>query len=148
MERFYQNRRLHGQSASVPDAPIKEADEQYCYTFSGWSEDCSTIDYGGNAVLPANPTRSAEEWGTWKFVNWNGNYTSITKDEIITAEFEKVFNEYSVIFYDGNGNILSEQTIVYGQSAIVPDTPKKKQTHSILIRLLDGVKIILRLSQT
>ena len=85
-----------------------------------------TIDYGGNAVLPEEPTRPTDNWGRWKFAGWNGNYTNITKEEVITAEFEKVWNEYSVIFYDGSGNILSEQTIIHGQSAIVPEAPKKE----------------------
>lgn len=30
-----------------------------------------TIEYGKDAVLPENPTRPAEEWGTWKFTGWN-----------------------------------------------------------------------------
>ena len=50
-----------------------------------------TIEYGKDAVVPIEPTRPEEEWGRWKFVAWNGNYTNITKEEIITAEFEKVF---------------------------------------------------------
>ncbi|MBD5521253.1 MAG: leucine-rich repeat protein [Lachnospiraceae bacterium] len=86
------------------------------------------IEYGSDAKLPQNPTRPEEEWGTWKFTGWDGNYKNVIQDEVVQAQFEKVFNEYEVVFYDAEGNVLSRQNVTHGESAVIPDAPEKKAT--------------------
>ena len=86
------------------------------------------IEYGRNAEVPENPARPKEEWGTWKFTGWNGNYKNVMQDEIIQAQFEKVINKYEVVFHDAEGNVISRQTVPHGESAEVPEAPEKKST--------------------
>lgn len=86
------------------------------------------IEYGKDAEVPENPNRPAEEWGNWRFTGWNGNYTNVTKDEVVTAQFEKALNQYEVIFYDAAGNILSRQTVAHGKDAREPEAPEKEPT--------------------
>ncbi|MCM1144324.1 MAG: leucine-rich repeat protein [Clostridium sp.] len=91
--------------------------------------DTQTVLYGEAASTPKDPAREGEEeWGTWKFSGWDGDYTNIVTDVIIKAQFEKAFHEYEVIFYDAGGNILSRQTVKHGQSAKAPDAPEKEPT--------------------
>lgn len=86
------------------------------------------VEYGSNAILPQNPTRPEETWGTWKFTGWAGNYQSIKQDETLQAQFEKVLNVYEVLFYDAKGNVLSRQNVVHGEDAEIPDAPEKEST--------------------
>ena len=86
------------------------------------------VEYGGDATAPKTPTRPEEEWGRWKFTGWSGSYTDVTGDRVITAQFEKVLNQYEVVFYDAEGNVLSRQTIVHGEDAEEPDAPEKEPT--------------------
>ncbi|MDE6664378.1 MAG: InlB B-repeat-containing protein [Lachnospiraceae bacterium] len=86
------------------------------------------IEYGSDAKLPQNPTRPEEEWGTWKFIGWDGNYKNVIQDEVVQAQFEKVFNEYEVVFYDAEGNVLSRQNVTHGESAVIPAAPEKEAT--------------------
>ena len=86
------------------------------------------IEYKKDAKAPENPTRPTEEWGNWRFTGWNGSYTNVTKDEVVTAQFEKVLNKYEVIFYDAEGNVISRQTIAHGEDAEEPEIPEKEPT--------------------
>lgn len=84
------------------------------------------VEYGSDAKLPEDPTRPDEEWGKWKFTGWDGSYTKISKDETVSAVFEKDLNQYEVIFYDAAGNILSTQTVAHGGKARMPQAPEKE----------------------
>ena len=84
------------------------------------------VKRGANATVPEEPTRPSEEWGSWKFIGWEGNYENVMKDEIVQAQFEKVMNEYEVIFYDADGNELSRQKVTHGQAATPPKDPVKE----------------------
>lgn len=86
------------------------------------------VSYAGNAKVPENPSRPAEEWGNWRFTGWSGNYTHITKDEVITARFEKVPKQYIVLFYDPEGNVVSRQIVAHGEAAKEPEAPEKETT--------------------
>lgn len=86
------------------------------------------IAYKKDAKAPENPTRPEEEWGTWKFTGWDGSYTNVTKDEVVTAQFEKVLNQYEVLFYDAEGNVISRQTVAHGEAAEEPEAPEKEPT--------------------
>ena len=87
-----------------------------------------TVEYGNDATAPEAPTRPEEEWGSWKFTGWSGNYTNVTKDEVVTAQFEKILNQYEVLFYDAEGNVISRQTVAHGEDAEEPEAPKKEST--------------------
>lgn len=86
------------------------------------------VRYGDSAEAPENPTRPEEEWGSWKFTGWSGSYANITKDEVITAQFEKALNQYEVLFYDAEGNVISRQTVAHGENAKEPEIPEKGPT--------------------
>lgn len=111
--------------------PVYEAETRsYTVTFMNGSTvlDTQTVEYGDDATAPEAPTRPEEEWGSWKFTGWSGSYTNITKDEVIRAAFEKILNEYEVIFYDADDNILSRQTVKHGMSAEAPKAPEIEPT--------------------
>ncbi len=86
------------------------------------------VRYGDSVEAPENPTRPEEEWGSWKFTGWSGSYANITKDEVITAQFEKALNQYEVLFYDAEGNVISRQTVAHGENAKEPEIPEKEPT--------------------
>ncbi|MCM1193981.1 MAG: InlB B-repeat-containing protein [Acetatifactor muris] len=84
------------------------------------------VEYKKSAQASENPSRPAEEWGTWEFAGWEGNYASVTEDMTVQAKFTQKWNEYEVIFYDAAGNVLSVQAVEYGKSAEAPENPEKK----------------------
>ncbi len=83
------------------------------------------VESGKDASAPEDPARLDEAWGKWKFTGWKGSYQNVTKDETVYAMFDKILNEYEVVFYDADGKILSTQTVKHGEKAKAPQAPEK-----------------------
>lgn len=78
-----------------------------------------TVEYGGYAIAPDDPTREH-----YTFAGWNIEFSSITRDLTITAQYKA--NRYTVVFKDWDGTILDEQSVKYGRSATPPVSPTRE----------------------
>lgn len=103
--------------------PIYER-KQCTVVFVDWSKETfltQQYDVGADIIYPA-----WKEIEGYTFKGWfdeNGN--EVTKAEenlVLTASYE--VKEFDVVFYDHKGEILSEQTVSYGQSALPPEVPQ------------------------
>lgn len=132
-----------GHDAEVPESPTKEG-----HTFIGWDTGVTNIhanltitaqykknnynvtyvdwenrtfesesyEYGDIITLPEAPT--APEG--MEFVSWGiEENTEITEDIICEAEFKK--QVFTVTFVDWDGNVVIEEKIEYGDSAMSPE---------------------------
>jgi len=136
----------HGEDALAPSAPVREG-----YQFIGWDGNLSAITsdrtltaqyevltyrvtfndhngseisktqvaYGKDALAPSAPVREG-----YTFTKWQGDYTNITQDTIITAEY--LINNYQVDFYDHNGTRIDQQNVAYNTAANAPDAPVRE----------------------
>ncbi|MBQ7209426.1 MAG: InlB B-repeat-containing protein [Paludibacteraceae bacterium] len=130
----------YGEMAVAPENPTREG-----YTFTGWDKDYSsvtedmdinalyninsytvefrdfdgtslstqTVNYGQSATAPAAP---AHEGLT--FTGWDTDYTQITGNTIITAQYAEL--TFTVIFNDYNAVTLKVETVQYGNDAVPP----------------------------
>lgn len=64
-----------------------------------------TVNYGGNATAPANPTRTG-----YTFNGWSGTYTNVTSNRTITATWK--IKSYTLTVTDTNSN--GSFTLAYG----------------------------------
>ncbi|MBQ3195168.1 MAG: leucine-rich repeat protein [Clostridia bacterium] len=60
----------------------------------------------------------------FRFVGWDNISGTITQDTVITAIFVRI--SASVSFIGVNGEVLSQQTVPYGQAATVPQIPPRE----------------------
>jgi uncharacterized repeat protein (TIGR02543 family) len=136
----------HGTSVTAPANPTREG-----FVFEGWSVDFSSItgdlsviaqydinvytvifkdwnetvlstqniEHGASASAPVNPTRVGHA-----FKGWNANFSNITGDLTVTAQYG--INIYTVEFKDWDGTVLSTQKIEHGTSASAPETPTRE----------------------
>ncbi|MBQ8451872.1 MAG: InlB B-repeat-containing protein [Clostridia bacterium] len=140
---IYTQKVKHGQSATAPVVHEREG-----YEFRGWSKDYTNITtnidiyaqytqvfevrfldgetiyatayvrYGQNAEVPAtNPSRFG-----FRFDHWEGNYTNVTADTIVTAVFVK---QFQVKFVDYDGTVISIQDVDINSSAAAPVVPTR-----------------------
>ena len=132
-----------GTGADTPKSPYREG-----YTFTGWDKDYSvvkedmvitaqfeivkytvvfygkggdelsrqSVDWKGAAVAPEAP---AVEGYTFK--GWDTDFSQVTTDLIVNAEYE--VNTYTVRFYDHEGNLLTTQTVNWNEKAVEPLLP-------------------------
>jgi len=93
----------------------------YTVTFVDWNGtvlSTPSVNYGGTAPAPGNPTRTG-----YTFVGWNRGLTNITAATTITATYN--INYYTVTFVNGLGTTLSTQAIAYGGNATAPGNPTR-----------------------
>ena len=81
-----------------------------------------TVEHGKNATLPANPLRE-----THNFTGWSGDYTNVTSNRTITAQW--TIKTYTVAFVDGLGNEIVVRTVDHGTNATLPANPLR-ETHN------------------
>lgn len=109
----------------TPNDIIKETAIYYTVTFCNY--DGTVISE--QSILSGEDAEEPEdkpERENYTFIGWDDDFTDITDDRIITAQFEEN-TKYTVIFYDyDEKTVLSEQNVYVGQSAIEPDIPTRE----------------------
>ena len=88
-----------------------------------------TVNYGTSATVPTTPTKAG-----YSFIGWYADKelteaydfkTAVTGNKVLYASFKIIeINKYNVKFILPNGEIISEQTVVEGKSAIAPGDPQ------------------------
>lgn len=137
-----------GEAASVPESPSREG-----YRFTGWDASLANIgmdmeltaryiqneytvvfvDWTNKVVLTKQfmhgdylvpPELTVPEG--YKHTGWENvtlGETVVTSNMVLTAEFEKL--TYEVSFYDFDNNLISTQTVEYGETPNLVDVPEK-----------------------
>src|SRR5690625_6234593 len=89
---------------------------QYTVTFEDWDDstlDTQTVNHGSDANAPADPTRTG-----YSFTGWHVDFTDVTGDLIVTAQYD--INSYTVTVdvLGGNGNISpASQSVDHNDAA-------------------------------
>ena len=95
--------------------------EMHTVTFKDWDGTVlktQEVQYGGDAEAPADPTRVG-----YTFTGWDKEFTNITADLVITAQYE--INTYTVTFKDWDGTVLKTQEVQHGGDAEAPADPTR-----------------------
>ncbi|MBP5477030.1 MAG: leucine-rich repeat protein [Paludibacteraceae bacterium] len=135
-----------GTEADTPKKPYREG-----YTFKGWDKDYSsvksdlvvtaqyeinkyTVTFFGNGGVELS--KQTVDWNTaavapdapavegYTFKGWDTDFSQVTKDLEVTAQYE--INKFTVTFVDWDGTELSKQTIDWDGAAIYPSDPKRE----------------------
>lgn len=94
----------------------------YNWDKTEWNK--QTIRLGKAAVTPESPTREG-----YYFTGWLGDYSNITENTYIYAQFEKedpADKRLVVNFYNYDGKIVSTQKVDPGDSAMAPANPTRE----------------------
>ncbi len=136
---------VHGAAADEPTIQ-----ERTGYVFIGWDTDFSFItntitvtaqyaiarmvtfiEWDGTVIetqVVADGTAAiaptVHEREGYVFIGWDVDFTNVTSDLTVTAQYEP--KKYIVMFRDWDGTVISEQQIAYGNSAEAPDDPVRE----------------------
>ncbi len=82
-----------------------------------------TYHYGDSVVSPENPTRAADNTYTYAFNGWDKDITAVNGNETYTATYRESYIDYTVIFKNYDGNVLSTKTYHFGDTVTEPAQP-------------------------
>ena len=77
------------------------------------------VSYGEDATPPV-----LEEREGYIFEGWDGDYTNVTENRVISAIYS--IKTYTVTYVDWDGTILKEDIVEYMDLAIPPDDPERE----------------------
>ena len=110
---------------------ICQTHAEFTVTFKNWNGtviSTKTYHYGDTVTVPTNPTRVADSTYTYAFAGWDQEVvTSCAGDATYTATYASTYIDYTVIFKDWNGTVLSTNTYHYGDTVSVPTAPTRPQ---------------------
>ena len=84
-----------------------------------------TYHYGDAITVPTAPTRESDAIGSYTFKAWDNTVVNCAGDAIYTATYEITYTDYTVIFKNEDGTVLSTETYHYGDAVTAPTTPTK-----------------------
>lgn len=104
----------------------------YIVVYVDWdntSVDVKTYEYGQELEMPeVTLEKEGERFEKW--IDDEGNAVrTVTKDVIVTAQYTET--KYTVKFMDIDGNVISEQEVEYGESAVLPDPPSSNDEKQV-----------------
>ena len=108
----------------VVSALYAEEGSTFTVTFVDWDGTVLSeqeVYVGEAAVAPADPERAQNAQFTYVFSGWDKDFTAVTADMTITAQYNEIARKYSVTFVNWNGAEIMTQYVEYGKSATAPD---------------------------
>ena len=84
-----------------------------------------TYHYGDTIVAPTTPTKASDNTYNYTFAGWDKAVTNCDGNATYKATYNAAFINYTVVFKNYNGDVISSKTYHYGDTVVVPSTPKK-----------------------
>ncbi len=81
--------------------------------------------WGDEVTPPTTPTKTADSTYTYAFAGWDKEIVDCAGNATYTATYMPSHIDYTVVFKDWDGTILSTNTYHYGDSVTIPVTPTK-----------------------
>lgn len=75
-----------------------------------------TVRYGYSATAPTGISRKGHT-----FMGWKGEYSNVTSDRTIEAQFKR--NTYKIVFCDKDGKTIKTESVLFEGDATAPETP-------------------------
>lgn len=94
----------------------------YTVTFVDWNGtvlSSQSVNYGGSASAPGNPTRTG-----YTFTGWDRGYTNVTSNITVTAQYTPV-ESFTITFLGYNDVVLQTSTVERGGSVTPPADPTR-----------------------
>ena len=86
------------------------------YNWDGELIESQNVAYGQDAVAP-----EVESITGYNFIGWDADFTKVIRDLKVYAVYQ--VKTYTVRFYGWNDELLSTQTVNYGDAAVAPKDP-------------------------
>lgn len=103
-------------------------DINYTVAFKNWNGavlDYGTYHYGDVLNFPVVPNRPSDNKYTYTFAGWDSADTSCSGNAVYTAVFKQTEINYTVVFKNWDGTVISSKTYHYGDAVTAPSAPTR-----------------------
>ncbi|MBE6739729.1 MAG: hypothetical protein E7565_05370 [Ruminococcaceae bacterium] len=100
----------------------------YVITFENWDGtvlSANTYHYGDEVEVPDTPTKDADNTYTYTFAGWDKEVVDCAGNATYTATYTSNYIDYTVVFKNWNGDVLSTKNYHYGDEVVIPETPER-----------------------
>ena len=126
-----------------PELAVATQDQTYTATYNatrrsytirfvdedGTELDSQVLEYGAEPTYQgAAPTKAATAQYSYSFAGWNPEISSVVGDQTYTATYQSVTRSYLIKFLNGDGTVLDQAQVEYGQTPATALTPTKAST--------------------
>lgn len=106
---------------------------RYSVKFLNWDGSVlSETQYGAGETVkePATPSRPSDKTWSYRFAGWDKPVAVCTADAVYTALYNAQYIDYTVVFKNADGTVISTATYHYGDTVQQPETPKRPENVS------------------
>ena len=126
-----------------PEIEVATQDQTYTATYEahvrsytirfvdedGTELDSQVLEYGAEPIYQgAAPTKAATAQYSYSFAGWNPEISSVVGDQTYTATYQSAVRSYQIKFLNGDGTVLDQAEVAYGQTPATALTPTKEST--------------------
>ena len=100
----------------------------YTVVFKNWNGDVlstKTYHYGDVVIAPTDPTKAADNTYTYAFAGWDKEVVDCAGNATYTATYTSTYIDYTVVFKNWNGTVISTKTYHYGDTVTAPSVPTR-----------------------
>lgn len=100
----------------------------YIVVFKDWDGtvlSTMTYNYADKITIPDNPTRAADNTYTYSFIGWDREIVNCIGNATYTAVYSQYYINYTVVFKNYDGMLISSNSYHYGDIVQEPDIPTK-----------------------
>ncbi len=118
----------YASETSEPLVVKTDSEPVYTIVFKNWDgKDLSIQNYhfGDKVIAPTNPTRVADTTYFYTFEGWDKTVVDCVGDATYTATYTPTYIDYTVVFKDWNGDVLSSKKYHYGDRVTTPSNPTR-----------------------
>jgi hypothetical protein len=105
------------------------AANQHTVTFKNYDNTVlktQKVYYQTAAMAPETPAKAADAKYTYEFLKWSTDFSSVTGDLTVIAEYKSLIRNYAVTFVDYDGDVLKTQTVACDNAATAPANPVRE----------------------
>jgi len=117
---------------AIYTATYKETVNQYKVRFENYDGTLlkeEKLDYGTMPEYTGTiPEKVEDKIYTYEFENWDKDLKKVTGDVTYIAQYKEKYIDYTIIFKNEDGTVLSEKTYKYGDTVKNPPIPTKTAT--------------------
>lgn len=109
-------------------ATYTSALRNYIVVFKDWNGtvlSAKSYYWGDPVTTPADPTKTADNTYTYTFAGWDNDVVNCAGDVTYTATYTPAYINYTVVFKNWNGDVLSTKTYHWGDTVFAPSAPTR-----------------------